>query len=779
MQQAHQQQSKWPTWLTWLRIAGFIVALLIVIAGIIIWVFAQGFLATLLGKIITGVGILLTLLQFIPVFFSHKSPDPAPPQHPVPPPPIPPIHIHNYIPPSQPQVTQPSSVSQPSPTPASPVVEPPAPPAGNLSLRTSPPPTGSRHIQPRTVAVNEVYNMLIDPNALAVALCGIGGIGKSTLASLVYKYAEQERRAGREPFRNESIWLRINANTTFSELAANIFAASGKPMPDLSNTPLQNQAFAVFNALNTADPPRLIVLDQFENFLDDQGWPLAASAGVGEFLDVLNSQSCTSRILLTSRPRPHGTHDDDPAALSIYRVGGLNEQEGAAYLRSFDDVKATEADLYEAVRRCQGHALSLKFIHTLLETHKISLSTLLTDPDYQQLWHGRIATNLLDDIFKNLPAQSQQLLCAFSVYREAVPIEAALAIVDSVPKLQALEILDSLLSQHLIQSSNGLYELHPIVADYAHDYLARSVTHASNALQEAHAKAAQYYLQIVSAKRSAGGLTSITGVQPLIEAVWQLCQAGKYQEAYQLMDDEYLFGKLRLWGANTDLLELCQLLLNSNWQWMPQQKALIVSYIASVSNVLGQKQQALNYYEQALRIMREVGDRPGEGTTLNNLGHVYDDLGQKPKALDYYEQALRLRREVGDRPGEGTTLNNLGGVYSDLGQKQKALEYYEQALGIRREVGDRYGESTTLHNIGTIYFDQHRYDVALACFLLARSIFEQVQSPDVDDEVQWIAYLRQQIGEEQFAALLAEVEPRAEQVVEEALREGLGDHDGG
>ena len=70
-------------------------------------------------------------------------------------------------------------------------------------------------------------------------------------------------------------------------------------------------------------------------------------------------------------------------------------------------------------------------------------------------------------------------------------------------------------------------------------------------------------------------------------------------------------------------------------------------------------------------------------------------LGQKPKALEYYEQALALLREVGDRAREGTTLNNLGAVYDTLGQKPKALEYYEQALVLTREVGDRAMEADT------------------------------------------------------------------------------------
>ncbi len=55
-----------------------------------------------------------------------------------------------------------------------------------------------------------------------------------------------------------------------------------------------------------------------------------------------------------------------------------------------------------------------------------------------------------------------------------------------------------------------------------------------------------------------------------------------------------------------------------------------------------------------------MGDRSGEATTLSNIGAVYDALGEKQKALDYYQQALHLDRAVGDRSGEATTLSNIG-----------------------------------------------------------------------------------------------------------------------
>jgi tetratricopeptide (TPR) repeat protein len=54
-----------------------------------------------------------------------------------------------------------------------------------------------------------------------------------------------------------------------------------------------------------------------------------------------------------------------------------------------------------------------------------------------------------------------------------------------------------------------------------------------------------------------------------------------------------------------------------------------------------------------------VGDRRMEATTLNNIGAVYSDLGEKQKALEFYNQALPIIRAVGDPYGEATTLNNI------------------------------------------------------------------------------------------------------------------------
>jgi tetratricopeptide (TPR) repeat protein len=64
----------------------------------------------------------------------------------------------------------------------------------------------------------------------------------------------------------------------------------------------------------------------------------------------------------------------------------------------------------------------------------------------------------------------------------------------------------------------------------------------------------------------------------------------------------------------------------------------------------GKLTAALGYYEQALPILREAGNRVGEAATLNNIGLVHDGRGDGQAALSYYEQALLILREVGAGP---------------------------------------------------------------------------------------------------------------------------------
>ena len=158
-------------------------------------------------------------------------------------------------------------------------------------------------------------------------------------------------------------------------------------------------------------------------------------------------------------------------------------------------------------------------------------------------------------------------------------------------------------------------------------------------------------------------------------------------------------------------------------------EATTLSSIGLVYSDLGEKQKALDYYNQALALERAVGNRAGEAALLNNIGAVYAALREQQKALDYYNQTLPLERVVGDRAAEATTLSGIGAVYDDLGEKQKALDYYSQALPLARAVGDRTVEASTLSRIGIVYSALGEKQKALDYYNRSLPLFRTIQDP--------------------------------------------------
>jgi CHAT domain-containing protein/Flp pilus assembly protein TadD len=155
---------------------------------------------------------------------------------------------------------------------------------------------------------------------------------------------------------------------------------------------------------------------------------------------------------------------------------------------------------------------------------------------------------------------------------------------------------------------------------------------------------------------------------------------------------------------------------------------------------MGDGDQAIEYYKQALSALQAEGNQRQEAVTLNNIGVIYGNLGDQQQALEYFNQALALRRAIEDRGGEATTLSNIGAVYSALGEKKKALELYNQALSLHRAVESPRGEANSLNKIGSVYADQGETQQALAYYNQALSLFKAA------DDREGIAHAFNDIG---------------------------------
>ncbi|MCI0526395.1 MAG: CHAT domain-containing protein, partial [Nitrospira sp.] len=149
--------------------------------------------------------------------------------------------------------------------------------------------------------------------------------------------------------------------------------------------------------------------------------------------------------------------------------------------------------------------------------------------------------------------------------------------------------------------------------------------------------------------------------------------------------------------------------------------------IGGIYDSTGEYPKALSYYQEALKIKKELGDKEVKGATLNNIGGIYNSTGEYPKALSYYQEALKIVKKIGYKAGEGRTLNGIGGIYLRTGDYPKALSYYEDSLKISKEIGDKEGEETTLANMGYLHKQQGKWTEAVTWYKQAIDLLEQIR----------------------------------------------------
>ena len=159
---------------------------------------------------------------------------------------------------------------------------------------------------------------------------------------------------------------------------------------------------------------------------------------------------------------------------------------------------------------------------------------------------------------------------------------------------------------------------------------------------------------------------------------------------------------------------------------LPKDAAIELNNIGFAYHELSQYDKALSFYQQALPIQKQVGDRAGEARALYSIGSAYYSLSQSDKALIYFQQALPIRKQEGDRAGEARTLFYIGLSYDSLSQYDKALNFYQQALPVVRQVSNRAHEATTLCKIGADYSSLSQYNTALTYFQQANVIQKKI-----------------------------------------------------
>ena len=156
----------------------------------------------------------------------------------------------------------------------------------------------------------------------------------------------------------------------------------------------------------------------------------------------------------------------------------------------------------------------------------------------------------------------------------------------------------------------------------------------------------------------------------------------RYQEALESYQQS-----LRLWEEAGDEF----------WQ------AEALDRIGTSHRRMGDWAQARVYHELAVEAFDRLGDVRFGAVSSSHLAIDLFELGEWDLAVHQYGRTLALQRQLGDRRGEGMSLGALANIYKVKGESQKALDNFKDALALLDRPEDARYRATPLHNLGTLY----------------------------------------------------------------------------
>lgn len=146
---------------------------------------------------------------------------------------------------------------------------------------------------------------------------------------------------------------------------------------------------------------------------------------------------------------------------------------------------------------------------------------------------------------------------------------------------------------------------------------------------------------------------------------------------------------------------------------------------------LGNYEEALSSYFQSLRLSESLFERYNRpefelkiADAYNNIGLIYYSMRRYKDAIANFNTALDTYERKTHKYGINLAANNLGLAYHDLKEYDKALEYFDRSLSLEKEMGNLNGVAASYNNIGNIYRDRNNHEEALSYYQNALTAYE-------------------------------------------------------
>ena len=128
--------------------------------------------------------------------------------------------------------------------------------------------------------------------------------------------------------------------------------------------------------------------------------------------------------------------------------------------------------------------------------------------------------------------------------------------------------------------------------------------------------------------------------------------------------------------------------------------------IADVYSIIENHNNAVNYYQKAINILKKEKDSINVANALYNLGDHYLQINELDSALIYTKESQVLFSSIHDEVGEAYCLGNLGKIYSKSGDDLQGETNLNNAILLLEELNEFSAICEYLISVSDIYHDK-------------------------------------------------------------------------
>jgi tetratricopeptide (TPR) repeat protein len=143
-------------------------------------------------------------------------------------------------------------------------------------------------------------------------------------------------------------------------------------------------------------------------------------------------------------------------------------------------------------------------------------------------------------------------------------------------------------------------------------------------------------------------------------------------------------------------------------------RAKAYSGIGHLSWRQGDLEAAEQFFQEGLRLAREIDDKNLTCRSLGGLGEVKTQQDNLSQAKALIEEVLAIARELNDKTQITMRLNNLGEIARQQEDYEAAREFYEEALTLARQESVKPFIPVITNNLAMVAYFQGDYKAALS-----------------------------------------------------------------